>query len=53
MEIVKIIYRDVPENLHEAANKGVLQILRKLKAEDKVVEITANQTWHIKQKAVL
>lgn len=53
MEIVKIIYRDVPENLHDAANKGVVQILRKLKAEDKVVEITANETWRIKQRAVL
>lgn len=53
METVKIIYRDVPDNLHEAANRGVLQILRKLEAEDKVIEIKDTQKWHIKQKALL
>lgn len=53
MEIVKIIYRDVPENLHHAANRGVLQILHKLLAEDKVVEIKETQKWRIKRKASL
>ena len=37
MELVKIIYKDVPENLHEPAAQGVLQILQKLEGEGKVV----------------
>jgi glyoxylase-like metal-dependent hydrolase (beta-lactamase superfamily II) len=53
MEAVKIIYRDVPEDLHDAANRGVLQILHKLKAEGKIIEIKETQKWCIKQKAVL
>lgn len=36
MEIVKIVYRGYPENLFEAAAKGVLQILQKLRGEGKV-----------------
>lgn len=36
MEIVKIIYKDVPSTLHEAAEKGILQVLRKLSQEGKV-----------------
>ena len=53
MEIVKIIYRDVPEILHDAANRGILQILHKLQAEDKVIEVEETQKWRIRQKAVL
>ncbi|MBV1838895.1 MBL fold metallo-hydrolase, partial [Acetobacter estunensis] len=36
MDIVKVVYRDVSEDLHPAACAGVLQILRKLEAEGKV-----------------
>lgn len=36
MELVKVIYRDVPENLHQAACGGVLQILHKLMMEGRV-----------------
>ncbi|KAK7416949.1 hypothetical protein QQX98_004860 [Neonectria punicea] len=36
MELVKVIYRDVPEGLHQAACGGVLQILHKLKDEGQV-----------------
>ena len=35
MEIVKTIYVDVPVNLHEAAERGVVQILQKLASEGK------------------
>ena len=35
-QIVKIVYRDTPENLHDAAKKGVEQILRKMRGEGKV-----------------
>ncbi|KAF1977263.1 Metallo-hydrolase/oxidoreductase [Bimuria novae-zelandiae CBS 107.79] len=37
-EIVKVIYKDYPEVLWAPAEKGVLQILSKLKGEGKVVE---------------
>lgn len=38
LQVVKIIYSDVPEELHAAARGGVLQILAKLEAEGKVVQ---------------
>jgi endoribonuclease LACTB2 len=37
MGIVKLIYRDVPEDLHPAAAGGVIQILCKLEKEGRVV----------------
>lgn len=36
MELVKVIYRDVPETLHLPASGGVVQILQKLEKEGKV-----------------
>ncbi|KAK4240749.1 beta-lactamase-like protein 2 [Achaetomium macrosporum] len=36
MELVRSIYRDVPESLHPAAAGGVMQILQKLQREGKV-----------------
>lgn len=36
MELVKIIYKDVPETLHPAAAGGVIQVLQKLDKEGKV-----------------
>lgn len=36
MELVKIIYQDVPDTLHPAAAGGVIQVLRKLEKEGKV-----------------
>lgn len=53
MEIVKVIYRDVPENLHLAANGGVTQVLWKLKGEDRVSEDSATGRWRIKNRATL
>ncbi|TVY84340.1 Lactamase-like protein ptaB [Lachnellula suecica] len=53
MEIVKIIYKDVPENLHLPANGGILQILRKLKEEEKVSEDEGAGKWRIKDRAAL
>jgi glyoxylase-like metal-dependent hydrolase (beta-lactamase superfamily II) len=47
MDLVKIIYQDVPENLHFAASRGVVQILEKLHYNE-----DAN-TWSLKRKAVL
>lgn len=53
MEIVKVIYKDVPENLHLAANGGILQILRKLQAEGKVSEAAKSEAWRLKNRATL
>ena len=38
MGLVKVIYKDVPENLHLAARAGVLQILGKLVNEGRVAQ---------------
>jgi ribonuclease/clavin/mitogillin len=43
--IVKVIYKDYPENLWEPAEKGVLQILDKLQKEGKVVYSKERKTW--------
>jgi endoribonuclease LACTB2 len=51
MEIVKVIYRDVPEDLHMAAAGGILQILRKLEREGKVV--LDNERWRLKDRSTL
>jgi endoribonuclease LACTB2 len=53
MEIVKIIYKDVPENLHLPANGGVTQILLKLVEEDKVAENLKTNRWRLKNRAAL
>ncbi|KAL2072339.1 hypothetical protein VTL71DRAFT_11682 [Oculimacula yallundae] len=53
MEIVKVIYKDVPENLHIPANGGILQILRKLEEDEKVVEDSKSERWSIKNRAAL
>ncbi|KAH8791649.1 metallo-beta-lactamase superfamily protein [Hyaloscypha finlandica] len=53
MEIVKIIYKDVPENLHIAANGGIIQILLKLEEEEKVVEDAKTGRWRLRNRAAL
>ncbi|KAI9680759.1 MAG: hypothetical protein M1817_004199 [Caeruleum heppii] len=52
MEIVRIVYKDVPEQLHIPAEGGVLQVLRKLRDEGRVLENEAG-TWCINDKAAL
>ncbi len=49
MEIVKVVYKDVPESLHEAASGGVLQVLRKLEREGKVESVDEGARWRIIQ----
>ncbi|PQE31735.1 metallo-beta-lactamase superfamily protein [Rutstroemia sp. NJR-2017a WRK4] len=51
MEIVKIIYADVPESLHIPANGGIIQILHKLESEGKIVQ--KGDRWRIKARAAL
>lgn len=36
MDLVRVIYKDVPEELHQPASGGVVQILRKLEGEGRV-----------------
>ncbi|KAK8156592.1 beta-lactamase-like protein [Phyllosticta citrichinensis] len=45
MEIVKVIYKDVPENLHDAAARGVLQVLEKLQTEVRVKVVGDERRW--------
>jgi ribonuclease/clavin/mitogillin len=52
MDMVRIIYKDVPESLHIPANGGVVQVLRKLEKDGKVVE-TPTGEWRIKSRATL
>ena len=52
LELVKVVYEDVPENLHEAAAHGALQVLQKLEGEAKVVP-SGQEKWQISGKATL
>ncbi|EPS35683.1 hypothetical protein H072_10833 [Dactylellina haptotyla CBS 200.50] len=47
MDIVKVIYKDYPENLYEAAERGVIQILDLLVKEGKAIK--DNGKWRIKE----
>jgi ribonuclease/clavin/mitogillin len=53
MDIVKVIYKDYPESLWEPAEKGILQILDKLKKEGKVTYSTETKTWALSEKSSL
>ena len=51
MDLVKVIYKDVPEALHVPAAGGVVQILNKLLREGKVVQVddggAAGDGWRL------
>ncbi|KAK2024813.1 metallo-beta-lactamase superfamily protein [Colletotrichum zoysiae] len=51
MELVKVIYHDVPEELHVPACGGIIQILTKLKKEGRVVE--SKGRWSLKDRSAL
>lgn len=51
MELVRVIYHDVPETLHPAAAGGVAQILRKLESEGKVH--LAGESWILNDRSPL
>lgn len=54
LEIVKVIYYDVPESLHLPASRGVLQVLMKLEAEGRTVHDTESGKWRLETgKSVL
>lgn len=50
MEIVKVVYKDVPESLHIAAQGGVVQVLKKLEGEGKVEKMENEGKWRTSQK---
>ncbi|KAI1454630.1 Metallo-hydrolase/oxidoreductase [Annulohypoxylon moriforme] len=52
MDLVKVIYRDVPESLHIPAANGVVQILRKLRDEDRVI-LEDGDLWRLKDRSSL
>lgn len=52
MGIVKIIYKDYPQNLWEPAEKGILQILGKLLKEGKVIHDEVG-IWSLNRKSTL
>ncbi|KAH0544007.1 hypothetical protein FGG08_001774 [Glutinoglossum americanum] len=45
MEIVKVIYQDVSEDLHLAAERGVLQVLWKLQKEGRALGDSTSNKW--------
>lgn len=47
MEIVKVVYKDVPENLHVPAEGGVVQVLQKLKDDRRVVLDEGGKRWKV------
>ncbi|OLN87649.1 Beta-lactamase-like protein 2 [Colletotrichum chlorophyti] len=51
MELVKVIYHDVPEELHVPASGGVIQILKKLEKEDRVEQ--SHDRWILKDRSAL
>ncbi|EOO02554.1 putative metallo-beta-lactamase domain protein [Phaeoacremonium minimum UCRPA7] len=51
MELVKVIYADVPESLHLPAQGGVIQILKKLEKEGKVSQ--EGGRWRLKDRSTL
>jgi glyoxylase-like metal-dependent hydrolase (beta-lactamase superfamily II) len=50
MDVVKVIYKDYPESLWEPAERGIRQILEKLKAEEKV---SGGDVWALNGKPSL
>ncbi len=52
MELVKVIYREVPEELHIPASGGIMQILRKLEHEGKVV-LGEEERWCLTDRSTL
>jgi glyoxylase-like metal-dependent hydrolase (beta-lactamase superfamily II) len=52
MEMVKVIYADVPENLHVPAEGGLLMVLEKLRGEGRVAR-TEGGKWKIGERGML
>lgn len=53
IELVKVIYRDVPESLHLPASHGVSQVLMKLENEGKVSHDGDSGGWSLNGRPAL
>lgn len=53
MELVKVIYRDVPENLHLPALGGVMQVLQKLEKEGRARKEGGGDRWVLTDRSSL
>ena len=51
IELVKVIYKDVPESLHLPASRGVLQVLIKLEDEGRTV--SGDGEWWLGERSAL
>ncbi|MCJ1287678.1 hypothetical protein MMC26_007030 [Xylographa opegraphella] len=51
-EVVRVVYKDVPVSLHEAAEGGVVQVLGKLEGEGRVVRGEGGR-WKLARKEAL
>ncbi|EYE91031.1 putative metallo-beta-lactamase domain protein [Aspergillus ruber CBS 135680] len=47
LELVKAIYKDVPESLHLPASHGVLQVLMKLEDESRTIHDSLSGKWSL------
>lgn len=47
VDIVKVVYKDVPESLHLAAQGGVVQVLSKLEREGRIEKNREGGRWRI------
>ena len=52
VQLVKVVYPDLNPLLHEAAAKGLVMILEKMKGEEKVLEGEEGR-WSLSEKAIL
>lgn len=52
MSIVKIIYKDYPEDLHGPAEGSVVHVLKKMEIDGKVRQ-NSDKTWSLTEKATL
>ncbi|KAL2751929.1 hypothetical protein ACRALDRAFT_1066379 [Sodiomyces alcalophilus JCM 7366] len=53
LELVKVIYEDVPEELHGPATGGVFKILEKLEYEGAVARAPSGERWVLKDRSSL
>lgn len=52
MGIVKVVYKDYPENLHGPAEGGVVQVLKKLEGEGRVRQVEHGR-WGVSERSAL
>jgi hypothetical protein len=52
IELVRVIYRDVPENLHLPASNGILLVLEKLREEGRVA-LDEGNGWRLSERSAL